>query len=54
MIHPDFVGSNPYRCSQWKDNFVPVYVTENIGSHKLGEFHQLDSFRVMEVSKNKS
>jgi small subunit ribosomal protein S19 len=40
MITPDFVGQTIAVHS-----FVPVYVTENMVGHKLGEFSPTRSFR---------
>ena len=44
MIIPDFVGQTiaVYNGRQ----FVPVYITENMVGHKLGEFSPTRSFRV--------
>ena len=43
MITPDFVGQTiaVYNGKQ----FVPVYITENMVGHKLGEFSPTRSFR---------
>jgi small subunit ribosomal protein S19 len=43
MIVPDFVGQTiaVYNGRQ----FVPVYITENMVGHKLGEFSPTRSFR---------
>ena len=43
MIIPDFVGQTiaVYNGKQ----FVPVYITENMVGHKLGEFSPTRSFR---------
>ena len=43
MIIPDFVGQTiaVYNGRQ----FVPVYITENMVGHKLGEFSPARSFR---------
>ena len=43
MIIPDFVGQTiaVYNGRQ----FVPVYITENMVAHKLGEFSPTRSFR---------
>jgi small subunit ribosomal protein S19 len=43
MIIPDFVGQTiaVYNGRQ----FVPVYITENMVGHKLGEFSPTRSFR---------
>ena len=45
MIIPDFVGQTiaVYNGRQ----FVPVYITENMVGHKLGEFSPLDRSGVM-------
>ena len=43
MIHPDFIG---YTFAVHTGNkFVPVYVTENMVGHKLGEFAPTRNFR---------
>ena len=43
MISPDFVG---YTFAVHNGNkFIPVYVTENMVGHKLGEFSPTRSFR---------
>jgi len=51
MITPDFVGQTiaVYNGKQ----FVPVYVTENMVGHKLGEFSPTRSFRGHAGAKNK-
>ncbi len=51
MITPDFVGLTiaVYNGRQ----FVPVYVTENMVGHKLGEFSPTRSFRGHAGAKNK-
>ena len=51
MITPDFVGQTiaVHNGSQ----FVPVYVTENMVGHKLGEFSPTRSFRGHAGAKNK-
>ena len=51
MIIPDFVGQTiaVYNGRQ----FVPVYITENMVGHKLGEFSMTRSFRGHSGSKNK-
>ena len=43
MITPDFVGQTiaVHNGSQ----FIPVYITENMVGHKLGEFSPTRSFR---------
>ena len=43
MITPDFVGQN-FLVHNGK-TFVPVYVTENMVGHKLGEFSPTRIFR---------
>lgn len=43
MITPDFVGQN-FLVHNGK-TFVPVYVTENMVGHKLGEFAPTRIFR---------
>ena len=43
MISPDFVG---HTCAVHNGNkFIPVYVTENMVGHKLGEFSPTRTFR---------
>ena len=51
MIIPDFVGQtigvhNGRQC-------IPVYITENMVGHKLGEFSPTRSFRGHAGAKNK-
>ena len=43
MISPDFVG-HTIAVHNGK-NFIPVYVTENMVGHKLGEFSPTRTFR---------
>mgnify|MGYP000158818241 CR=1 FL=1 len=43
MITPDFVGHN-FAVHNGK-TFVPVYVTENMVGHKLGEFAPTRTFK---------
>jgi small subunit ribosomal protein S19 len=43
MITPDFVG-HTFAVHNGKQ-FIPVYVTENMVGHKLGEFSPTRSFR---------
>lgn len=43
MITPDFVG-HTFAVHNGKQ-FIPVYVTENMVGHKLGEFAPTRSFR---------
>jgi small subunit ribosomal protein S19 len=51
MISPDFVGQTigVHNGRQ----FVPVYITENMVGHKLGEFSPTRSFRGHAGSRNK-
>ena len=51
MISPDFVGKTigVHNGRQ----FIPVYVTENMVGHKLGEFSPTRSFRGHAGAKNK-
>ena len=43
MISPDFVG---HTIAVHNGNkFIPVYVTENMVGHKLGEFAQTSTFK---------
>ena len=51
MIPPDFVG---HTIAVHNGNkFIPVYVTENMVGHKLGEFSPTRSFRGHAGAKNK-
>ena len=43
MISPDFVG--PTVAVHNGNKFIPVYVTENMVGHKLGEFAPTRTFR---------
>jgi len=43
MITPDFVGHNI--AVHNGNKFIPVYVTENMVGHKLGEFAATRNFR---------
>jgi small subunit ribosomal protein S19 len=43
MITPDFVGLN-FEIHNGKD-FIPLYVTENMVGHKLGEFAPTRKFK---------
>lgn len=43
MIAPDFVG-NTFAVHNG-NKFIPVYVTENMVGHKLGEFSPTRNFR---------
>lgn len=52
MIIPDFVGQTigVHNGRQ----FIPVYITENMVGHKLGEFSPTRSFRGHAGAKNKA
>lgn len=51
MIIPDFVG---YTIAVHNGKlFVPVFITENMVGHKLGEFSPTRSFRGHAGAKNK-
>ena len=43
MISPDFVGHTS--AVQNGNKFIPVYITENMVGHKLGEFAPTRTFR---------
>ena len=51
MISPDFVGQT-IAVHNGK-TFVPVYITENMVGHKLGEFAQTRIFRGHAGAKDK-
>ena len=51
MISPDFVGQT-FAVHNGKQ-FIPVYVTENMVGHKLGEFSPTRNFRGHSGAKNK-
>lgn len=51
MISPDFVGLTV--AVHNGNKFIPVYVTENMVGHKLGEFAPTRVFRGHAGSKNK-
>jgi len=51
MISPDFVGQTIAVHNGKK--FIPVYVTENMVGHKLGEFAPTRLFRGHAGKKNK-
>lgn len=51
MISPDFVGLT-FKVHNGKQ-FIPVYVTENMVGHKLGEFSPTRTFRSHTVKKGK-
>ena len=50
MITPDFVG---HTFGVHNGNkFIPVYVTENMVGHKLGEFSPTRTFRTHPIKKD--
>ena len=55
-ISPDFIGNTLAVYNGRK--FIPVYVTENMVGHKLGEFSQTRTFRkhgaATEISMDKT
>lgn len=51
MISPDFVG-NTFAVHNG-NKFIPVYVTENMVGHKLGEFAPTRTFRGHSGDKKK-
>ncbi len=51
MITPDFVGQT-IAVHNGKQ-FIPVYITENMVGHKLGEFAPTRTFRGHAGAKNK-
>jgi len=51
MIPPDFVGQTI--AVHNGNKFIPVYVTENMVGHKLGEFAPTRVFRGHAGNKNK-
>ena len=51
LITPDFVGQT-IAIHNGK-TFIPVYITENMVGHKLGEFSPTRSFRGHAGAKNK-
>ena len=51
MISPDFVGQTI--AVHNGRQFIPVYITENMVGHKLGEFSPTRSFRGHAGAKNK-
>ena len=51
MISPDFVGQT-IAVHNGK-TFIPVYITENMVGHKLGEFAQTRIFRGHAGAKDK-
>ncbi len=52
MIAPEFVGHT--MAVHNGNKFIPVYVTENMVGHKLGEFAPTRTFRGHSGSKDKS
>ena len=52
MISPDFVGHTV--AVHNGNKFIPVYITENMVGHKLGEFAPTRTFRGHSGSKAKS
>ena len=51
LITPDFVGQTI--AFHYGRKFIPVYITENMVGHKLGEFSPTRSFRGHAGAKNK-
>ena len=51
MISPDFVGHT--LAVHNGNKFIPVYVTENMVGHKLGEFSPTRNFRGHVNKKNR-
>ena len=51
MISPDFVGQT--LAVHNGNKFIPVYVTENMVGHKLGEFAPTRTFRGHSGNKDK-
>ena len=52
LITPDFVGQTI--AVHNGRQFIPVYITENMVGHKLGEFSPTRSFRGHSGAKNKA
>ncbi|MCU0390194.1 MAG: 30S ribosomal protein S19 [Thermoflexibacter sp.] len=52
MISPDFIGHT--FAVHNGNKFVPVYVTENMVGHKLGEFAPTRTFRGHTAKKDKA
>ena len=50
-IYPDFIG-HTFNVHNGKD-FIPVYVTEDMVGHKLGEFAQTRKFGGQGANKEK-
>lgn len=51
MISPDFIGHTV--AVHNGNKFIPVYVTENMVGHKLGEFAATRTYRGHGGKKNK-
>ncbi len=51
MISPDFVGQTI--AVHNGNKFIPVYITENMVGHKLGEFSPTRTYRGHSGSKDK-
>ena len=51
MISPDFVGQTI--AVHNGNKFIPVYITENMVGHKLGEFAPTRTFRGHSGNKNR-
>ena len=51
LISPDFVGTTV--AVHNGNRFIPVYITENMVGHKLGEFAPTRTFRGHGGKKNK-
>ncbi len=51
-ITPEFVGAN-FNVHNGK-KFIPVYVTENMVGHKLGEFAPTRTFKKHSTSQDKA
>lgn len=52
MISPDFVGHT--LAVHNGNKFIPVYITENMVGHKLGEFAPTRTFRGHSGNKDKA
>ncbi|TAH19301.1 MAG: 30S ribosomal protein S19 [Cytophagales bacterium] len=52
MISPDFIGHT--FAVHNGNKFIPVYVTENMVGHKLGEFAPTRTFRGHTAKKDKA
>ncbi|MBW8049471.1 MAG: 30S ribosomal protein S19 [Cytophagales bacterium] len=51
MISPDFVGHT--FAIHNGNKFIPIYVTENMVGHKLGEFAPTRNFKAHSAKKDK-